>query len=128
MKLTTKTARLIAREVANEMALSIQKRLEALTESSTAEKAIRRTALRMAEALNAAPDKTLTKTALRHAIPNCNAWFNPTLDRLLDAGDIRSQYAPFGDDRADRRVTMITLMRHPGELHALATDVQADII
>ena len=128
MKLTTKTARLIAREVANEMALSIQKRLEALTESSTAEKAIRRTALRIAEALQAAPDETLTKTALRHAIPNCNAWFNPTLDRLLDAGDIRSQYAPLGDDRTDRRVTMITLMRHPGELHALATDVQADII
>lgn len=128
MKLTTKTARLIAREVANEMALSIQKRLEALTESSTAEKAIRRTALRMAEALNAAPDKTLTKTALRHSIPNCNVWFNPTIDRLLDAGDIRSQYAPFGDDRTDRRVTMITLMRHPGDLHALATEVQADII
>ena len=128
MKLTTKTARLIAREVANEMALAIQKRLEALTESGTAEKAIRRTALRMAEALHAVPDKTLTKTALRHAIPNCNAWFAPTLGRLLDAGDIRSQYAPFGDERTDRRVTMITLMRHPGELHALATDEDADII
>ena len=128
MKLTSKTARLIAREVASEMALSIQKRLEALTQSTTAEKAIRRTAIRMAEALQAAPDKTLTKTALRHAIPNCNAWFNPTLVRLLDAGDIRSQYAPLGDDRTDRRVTMITLMRHPGELHALATDEDADII
>ena len=90
MKLTSKTARLIAREVASEMALSIQKRLEALTQSTTAEKAIRRTAIRMAEALHRylRPDKTPgARTASRRSPPMKDGLSEPTTElRSAQAG------------------------------------------